>query len=161
MSGKKSKIFVLAGMIAPLVVPGALNIWLNGTQAKAASGGEYDDYTASDFFAAYRADRTATRNQSIMYLDEIIESGVESDEAVEKAKLEKAELAAAMDLELRLETLIKAVGFEDAIVTTTGEKINVILRSGELENEQVAKVLNVIKDETGKRATAVRIIPVE
>ena len=66
-----------------------------------------------------------------------------------------------METELVLEGLIKAVGFEDAVVTTTSENVNVILRSGELTTEQVAKVLEFVTNETGKRASSVRIIPVE
>ncbi|MFR6640067.1 MAG: SpoIIIAH-like family protein [Christensenellales bacterium] len=66
-----------------------------------------------------------------------------------------------MDNELKLEGLIKAVGFEDAVVISTSENVSVILKSGELTSDQVAKVLQIVTDETGKSAASVRIIPVE
>lgn len=160
MLGKKSKIFVLVGMVALLVITGALNIWLNRS-AQSANAGAVVDYTSSDFFTTYRADRVATRDQTIMYLDAIINNGASSAEAVEKAEAEKLALTSAMNTELTLEGLIKAVGFEDAVVTATSENINIILKTPELTGDQVTKVLDIVTRETGKKATAVRIIPVE
>ena len=48
MLGKKSKIFVLVGMIALLVLTGVLNIYLNKSAEKANAG--TDDNLSSDFW---------------------------------------------------------------------------------------------------------------
>ena len=159
MLGKKSKIFVLVGMIALLVLTGVLNIYLNKSAEKANAG--TDDNLSSDVFATYRTDRSETRNQTIMYLDAIISDESSSAEAIEKAENDKLALTAAMDTELVLEGLIKAVGFDDAVVTSTTENINIIIKSPSLTSEQVAKVLEIVTSETGKSAASVRIIPVE
>ncbi len=156
MAGKKSKIIVLAGMIALLVLTGVLNIVINKKAQSVSSG---DTTASADFFVTYRADRLATRNQSMLDLDEIIKSG--SEEAIKNAEAEKLALTSTMENELKLEGLIKAIGFEDAVVITTSENVSVILRSGELKSEQVAQVLQIVTDETGKTAASVRIIPVE
>lgn len=155
MTGKKSKIIALAGMIALLVLTGVLNIVIN----KKAQSVSTDTTASSDFFVTYRADRLATRNQSMLDLDEIIKTG--SEAAVKDAEAEKLALTSTMDNELKLEGLIKAVGFEDAVVISTSENVSVILKSGELTSDQVAKVLQIVTDETGKSAASVRIIPVE
>ena len=155
MTGKKSKIIVLAGMIALLVLTGVLNIVIN----KKAQSVSTDTTASSDFFVTYRADRLATRNQSMLDLDAIIKTG--SEAAVKDAEAEKLALTSTMDNELKLEGLIKAVGFEDAVVISTSENVSVILKSGELTSDQVAKVLQIVTDETGKSAASVRIIPVE
>ncbi len=155
MTGKKSKIIVLAGMIALLVLTGVLNIVINKKAQSVSTG----TTASSDFFVTYRADRLATRNQSMLDLDEIIKTG--SEAAVKDAEAEKLALTSTMDNELKLEGLIKAVGFEDAVVISTSENVSVILKSGELTSDQVAKVLQIVTDETGKSAASVRIIPVE
>ena len=157
MLGKKSKIFVLVGMIALL---GVLNIYLNKSAEK-ANAGTGENLVSSDFFATYRTDRTETRNQTIMYLDAIIANESSSAEAVAQAESDKLALTAAMDTELVLEGLIKAAGFEDAVVTSSTENINIIIKSPSLTSEQVAKVLEIVTAETGKGASSVRIIPVE
>lgn len=144
MTGKKSKIIVLAGMIALLVLTGVLNIVIN----KKAQSVSTDTTASSDFFVTYRADRLATRNQSMLDLDEIIKTG--SEAAVKDAEAEKLALTSTMDNELKLEGLIKAVGFEDAVVISTSENVSVILKSGELTSDQVAKVLQIVTDETVK-----------
>ncbi len=158
MLGKKSKIFVLVGMVALLVLTGVLNIYLNKTAEKANAGALNE---SSDFFATYRTDRVETRNQSVLYLDAIITGEGSSPEAIAKAESDKLALTAAMETELVLEGLIKAAGFEDAVVTSTTENINIILKVSELTKEQAAKVLEIVTAETGKGALSVRIIPVE
>ena len=82
MLSKKSKIFVLVGMLALLVVTGYLNVYLNN-RSKTGSAATAD---TADFFTTYRTDRTTTRNQTMLYLDSIIESELSSKEAVAEAE---------------------------------------------------------------------------
>lgn len=159
MLGKKSKIFVLVGMVALLVVTGVLNIVLN-KKAESASVSA-NEMTSASFFDTYRSDRTETRAETVMYLDAIISDELSSAEAVSEAENDKLALTSAMELELVLEGLIKAAGFEDAVVTSTSENMNVILKTAELTEEQVTKVLEIISSETGRKPASVRIIPVE
>lgn len=161
MLGKKSKIFVLVGMIALLVVTGVLNIYLNRSAASAAAGAADETLSSADFFATYRSDRKASRAEAVMYYDAIINGESSGAEAVAKAESDKLALTAAMDTELVLEGLIKAVGFEDVVVTASTENVNVIVKAAALEQEQVTKVLEIIYAETGKTPLNVRIIPVE
>ncbi len=159
MLSKKKKIFILVGMVALLVVTGCLNIFLNNKSTKAnAAGGEV---TYGNFFTTYRTDRQTTRDQTILYLDTIINNEASTTEAVRDAEAQKLALTKNMDLELVLEGLIKALGFEDAIVTATTESVNIIIKSDELTEAEVAQVLDIIVTETDKTANDVRIIPVE
>ena len=159
MKTGKGKVFVLIGMIALLVVTGALNIYLNqsaqDTQANAT-------LASSDFFVTYRADRTETRNQELLNLDAIISGGVSGEDAIAQAEIDKRAITVAMEMELKLEGLIKAAGFEDAVIINSEENLSVILRAPqELTSEQVTTVLKIVTDETGKKASNIRIIPVE
>lgn len=159
MLGKKSKVFVLVGMVALLVVTGVLNVVLNKNAESAAVNA--DEAVSADFFATYRSDRTQTRNQTVMYLDAIIADESATADAKADAEKEKFVITSAMETELVLEGLIKAAGFEDAVVTSTSENVNVILKCSNLSSDQVGKVLEIITAETGKGANSVRIIPVE
>ena len=157
MLSKKKKIFILIGMVALLVVTGCLNVFLN----KKATNANAETVTYGNFFTTYRADRKTTRDQTMLYLDAIIENAASSSEAVAQAEAQKLYLTKCMDAELVLEGLIKSLGFEDAIVTMSTESINVIIKSDELTDAEVAQVLDIIVTETDKAATDVRIIPVE
>ena len=156
---KKGKIFVLCGMVALLVVTGTLNIVLNRTATESIQTSTQT--MTADFFTAYRMDREQVRKEQMLSLDAIISSPASSEDAVKDAEKEKVELTATMGTEMELEGLIKAVGFEDAVVIASSENVSVILKAGTLNDSQVATVLSLITDETGKNPSCVRIIPVE
>ena len=157
MLSKKSKIFVLVGMLALLVVTGYLNVYLNN-RSKSDS---LVTANSADFFTTYRNDRTTTRNQTMLYLDSIIESDLPSKEAVAEAEKNKLALTGAMEAELNLEGTIKSMGFDDVVISTGNDYCNVMVKTKELKSEQVAKILEAVTAQTGKTANYVRIIPVE
>ena len=157
MLSKKSKIFVLVGMLALLVVTGYLNVYLNN-RSKSDS---LVTANSADFFTTYRNDRTTTRNQTMLYLDSIIESDLSSKEAVAEAEKNKLALTGAMEAELNLEGTIKSMGFDDVVISTGNDYCNVMVKTKELKSEQVSKILEAVTAQTGKTANYVRIIPVE
>ena len=157
MLSKKSKIFVLVGMLALLVVTGYLNVYLNN-RSKSDS---LVTANSADFFTTYRNDRTTTRNQTMLYLDSIIESDLSSKEAVAEAEKNKLALTGAMEAELNLEGTIKSMGFDDVVISTGNDYCNVMVKTKELKSEQVAKILEAVTAQTGKTANYVRVIPVE
>ena len=160
MLGKKKKILVLTGMVALLVLTGVLNVVLNLT-SNTPSTNVNADSAYTDFFTAYRADRESSREQSMLYYDEIIASTETSADAKAEAESSKLALSKSMETELVLESLIKSLGFEDAVVTSTTENVNVIVKCEEMSGTQANQILEIIVTETETKATNVRIIPTE
>ena len=158
MLKKKGKILLLVGMVALLGITGYLNIYLNSQKNPIV---ETNAETTADFFATYRTDRTAVREQTVMYLDSIINSELSSAESIADAQQTKIEMAQALETELKLESVIKSAGFEDVAVSTSNENVNVILKASELTDEDVAKVLEVVIAQTSVAPANVIIIPVE
>ena len=160
MLGKKKKIIVLGGMVALLVLTGVLNVILNSTATDPSIDANAGT-TYTDFFTAYRADRVSSREQTMLYYDEIISSAETSAEAKAEAESAKLALSASMETELVLESLIKSLGFEDAVVTSTTENVNVIVKCEEMTGTQANQILEIIVTETETKASNVRIIPTE
>ena len=155
MTSKKKKIIILTGMVALLVLTGVLNIVLNLTaDGDALNVSGTDVYT--DFFTSYES-----REQTLMYYDELIASETASEEAKAEAEAAQLRLMEDMETELTLEGLIRALGFEDAIVTSTTENINVIVKCAELTGTQAAQIKEIVVSETGLSALNLRIIPTE
>lgn len=155
---KKKKIIILSVMMFLLVVTGVLNIVLNqNLNSQQASS----TVTTGNFFSTYRSDRQNTRDQEILYYDAIISSETTSADAKNLAESKRAALIANMDVELVTEGLIKAQGFEDCIVTSSASAVNVIVKSGELTSNEVAKIVSVVKQQTGAVIDNIKIIPVE
>ena len=146
-------------MAVLLVATGYLNITLNNKITEQVNTGNVA--TSGNFFQTYRQDRTNTRNQEIAYLDAIIASASSSDEAKELAESKKVALVQTMELELVIEGLIKAKGFDDVVVTNTSSNVNIIVKGTELTTSEVSQIVSVVKDQTGKDIDNIKIIPIE
>ena len=154
---RTKKIIVLSVMVALLVATGVLNWALN------------DRLTASDpidanavtetFFSAYRSEREATRESEFLYLDAIISSETSSEAAKTAAEEQKLGLVERVEKEMQLESLVKAKGFEDAIVTMSDSGVNVVVGTAELTAEQAAQIYDIVRSETDLTAGDVKIIP--
>ena len=154
---RTKKIIVLSVMVALLVATGVLNWALN------------DRLTVSDpidanavtetFFSAYRSEREATRESEFLYLDAIISSETSSEAAKTAAEEQKLGLVERMEKEMQLESLVKAKGFEDAIVTMSDSGVNVVVGTAELTAEQAAQIYDIVRSETDLTAGDVKIIP--
>lgn len=154
---RTKKIIVLSVMVALLVATGVLNWALN------------DRLTASDpidanavtetFFSAYRSEREATRESEFLYLDAIISSETSSEAAKTAAEEQKLGLVERMEKEMQLESLVKAKGFEDAIVTMSDSGVNVVVGTAELTAEQAAQIYDIVRSETNLTAGDIKIIP--
>ncbi len=160
MLTKKKKIIVLVSMIVLLVITGVLNIVLNNSAATTQTSADYD-YSSATFFATSRADRTATRNESMEEYKQIIANASSSTEAKENAEASLNALLEAMTMETTMEGLIKAKGFSDALVNYSSTYINVILQSSELTETEVAQIVEIIQNQTQRDIDYIKIIPVE
>lgn len=154
MLSKKKKIIILVVMVALLVVTGYLNIALNNNVTTQTS-----TVTTTDFYAGYRSDRQSSRETAIMYYDSIIASADSSEEAKTIAAQSRQELIDAMEKELVVEGLIKSAGFEDVVLTTTNENVNVIVKASELSAGEVAKIAKIVQEQTGRSLDNIKIIP--
>lgn len=152
---KKKKILILCGMVALLVLTGCLNYFLNRPSTEDAGAEGAIVYT--DYFTSSHNDRAASRSETVMYYEAIIDSETASAEAKANAESSLAALVANMETEQRLESLIKALGYEDCLVTCGAENINIIVKSSAMTDQQVAQVLDIVLSETDKTAGNVRI----
>ncbi|MBP3389814.1 MAG: SpoIIIAH-like family protein [Clostridia bacterium] len=158
MLKKKTKIIILSAMVLLLGITGYLNITLNNQTI--STGANQTTTSTYNYFDSYRTDRSATRDQEILYYTAIMQD--ESSSADDKAKAQEKKLAliSEMENELALEYLIKGLGFSDAIVTTSSNYINVIVKSSELNSSEVAKIVSVVTENTDFTLSAIKVIPV-
>lgn len=154
---KKKKIIILATMFVLLVVTGYLNIVLN----KGTVQTNGDNVVTGNFFTTYRTDRQTTRNEEIAYYDAIIASATSSSEAKTSAETKKQQLVGNMEMELITEGLIKAKGFEDVVVTSSNNYINVVVKSAELKSSEVAQIVAIVQEQSKVNLDNIKIIPVK
>ena len=158
MVTKRKKIIVLSVMMLLLVSTGFLNLTLNNQATLQASNNETSNLS---FFASYRADRDTARDQQLIYYNSIVESANASEESKSEAQASIKELAAKIEKELLLEGAILSKGFEDVVVSFTDNFVNVIVKSSELQEAEVAQIVEIVQNQTQKPIDNIKIIPME
>ena len=156
---KGKKIALIVSMALLLVVAAVLNVTLLVNNKK-------DDGTVTTptgFFATGRSDRQSTRNYEIAELNSIIAmEGDEYAEARKNAIAQKQSIVDAMETELLLETLLKAQGFDDVLVTVnaTSDNVSVIVDKDELTREDTVRIYNIVATEAKVSPDYVKILSV-
>ncbi|MBE5748211.1 MAG: SpoIIIAH-like family protein [Clostridiales bacterium] len=153
---KRKKVLILSIMVLVLAVAVVLNFTLLGEE-------QTDDASTAtaSFFTTYRETRQSERNQEILYLDSVIAmEGEEFVDARQTAVNQKLKLVEIMEKELLLESLLKAKGYEDVIVSVglTNDNINVVVKADEITREDTAKIYSTIKNETNTSSDMVKIL---
>lgn len=157
---KTKKIIVLSVMVALLVATGVLNFVLSDKLNKTTDNVGVDQGAVTQtFFAAAKSDRDSTRESEFLYLDAIMQSESSTESAKKSAQEQKLTLVNRMEKEFALETLIKARGFEDAIVTIGDKGVSIVVNSTELTSEQANQILSDVLAETTFKASEVKVIP--
>lgn len=72
------------------------------------------------------------------------------------------EIVTAMEQELQLETMIKSLGFSDAVVSIgmDSENVNVFINSDELDMDTALSIYDMLRNEAGVDAGNIIIMPV-
>ena len=155
---KKRKIIVLTCMIALLAVTAIFNFVLSGAPVDSTEASA----NSSSYFAQYRLERITTRNEELLQIDEVLASATVDSEEYSKALLLKTEIAVNTEREMLLESLIKAYGFEDAVVVigVDSDNVNVITKSSELTTDDAILIYTIISEELSVSPENVKIIPI-
>ena len=158
---KGKKIALMVSMVLVLVVAAVLNVTLLSKSSSNASTG--DDVVQTSFFATSRMDRQATRDYEIAELNAILAmEGEEYADARQKALEQKQYIVAAMETEMLLETLLKAQGFDDVLVTVNANanNVSVIVDKDDLTREDTVRIYNIIATEASVEPDYVKILSV-
>lgn len=156
---KGKKIAIVLSMVAVLAIAAVVNVTLLNNNSKAGE----DDVVQTGFFQTSKLDRQTTRDYEIAELNAILAmEGEEYAQARQSALQKKQSIVDAMETEMLLETLLKAQGFENVLVTVNaaGDNVSVIVDKDELTREDTVRIYNVIATETSVSAEYVKILSV-
>ena len=116
----------------------------------------------SDYFAAARLSRTQARDNALSLLQEA-GAAEEIDEQAASEVAQGIEALANYTLsEAQIENMITAKGYDDCVVFLSDESASVVVSTTTdgLQTEDVAKITDVVKQETGLPASAIKILEV-
>lgn len=155
---KKKKIIIMSSLVFLLALTAVLNVLLVNTKTTANA----DAVTTANYFSTYRSERTATRSEELLQLDSVIALYDEGSEKYNQAVDLKMKIVGIMENELVLETMIKSLGFSDAVVSigVDSDNVNVFINSNELYTDTALSIYNLLRNEAGVAPTNIIIMPV-
>ena len=113
-----------------------------GEVLNAGTGEEKKEST--NYFAASQIERQRARDEAIEVLQGVVDDAASLDAAKEQALADIAAIAANIELEANIESLIKAKGFEECVAVINGDKANIIVSSEGLKPNQLSQILEIV-----------------
>ncbi len=111
-----------------------------------------------DFFIEYKLERDRLRGQEADYLRELINNPNASAESKEKAQQELIALSQKVEKEMIVENLIKAKGFEDAVIFFSDDHVNVVIKTDGLLQKDIAQITDIVTKTAGVSVDKITII---
>ena len=113
------------------------------------------------YFDAARRNRETARQEALAILKDTLQN-VKIDEGTQQeAVAAAASVAAAVEQEDAIESLIKAKGFEDCVVYIENGNAHVAVKAASLEQAQTLQILQIVTSQSDVQADAVNITAVE
>ena len=114
----------------------------------------------SDYFASSRLTREKARDEAVSTLKELSESDTADQSAKDDAAAQISALADDTVAEANIESLIRAKGYEDAVVMLGDSSANIVVAppDGGLQAEDVAVIRDIVISETGMTAGQIKIV---
>lgn len=155
---KKGKIIVLSCMIALLAVTAVFNFVFSTPQVETTT----TSAKTANYFTTYRSERISNRNEELLQIDEVLNNCEKTSADYSNALNMKMDLAKNTENEMLVESLIKAYGFEDAVVVIglDSNNVNVITKSADLSTDDAILIYSIVNDELNIAPENVKIIPI-
>ncbi len=129
-----------------------------GNNAEGAEGENYGEA----YFAEAKLTRSRSRDEAVETLSAMLADAQLTAEQKTELALEAAKLAKSIEVEGKIENLIKAKGFAECMVYYDTQKIDVVVKASDgLTDEQVAQMQEVILSEVELPAENIRIVEVK
>lgn len=127
------------------------------------SGLYYENDAISNYFATARLNREQARDEATTTLSAISDSEGASQETIDEALAEIADMASYSVTEAQLESLIISKGFNDCVVFISEGSINVTVPSPTegLSSAAVARIKDLVTSETDFTVEDIKIIEVK
>lgn len=139
---------------------------LNSTVSPAPAGTAQPSGAESStdgYFASARLNRQQARDSALSILQDAASDESADDAMKEETAMAIQTLADYTVAEAQIENLVTAKGYADCIAFISDESVSVVVSTGgsELTDADVAKITEIVTDETGCEASQVKIIPAE
>ncbi|MBP5177300.1 MAG: SpoIIIAH-like family protein [Clostridia bacterium] len=155
---RKKKIVILSVMVLLLAATAVFNFVLSSQANVKKTDAALE---AANYFVQYRSERSQSRSEQLIQLDEVISASADGETKNEALRM-KLRLTDVIEEELLLEKLIKARGYDETVVSIglTSENINVIVKDDDFTQDDAVIIYTILAQEADAAPDKVNIIPV-
>lgn len=177
---KKGKVLgktqvAVAVMVAALALAICLNMKYTPTSKKYLGEATYVNGTVSegkavqtaakaeqtgDYFETAVKEREAARKEAAETLEELLKSSNLSEEEKKQGMAKAGEIALRAENENKIETLLKAKGFEKTVAVISDSGVSVVVKSEGLTSAQTLQIQDVVTAQTKVKLSDIKIIPI-
>jgi stage III sporulation protein AH len=111
----------------------------------------------ANFFADFRMERERTRSALSEQLKEVMENQAAAADTRHDAGAQYLATGRFAALEDRAEQMVKAKGFDDAVVNLSDASAHVVVKAKELSPQQYMQVADMVSRITGIKATGIHV----
>ncbi|UOE95921.1 SpoIIIAH-like family protein [Alkalihalobacillus sp. LMS39] len=111
--------------------------------------------SSDETFTSLRLDRQVSRDKLLESYTNVMTSGA-SAEAIAEAVDKQEALLSMQQQEEMLETLVRTKGYEDVLVITKDDRVNVIVKADELSREEAVEILALAREQLGDKHVQIR-----
>ena len=123
--------------------------------------GQVEGELGEAYFAEAKLTRQQSRDEAMESLKNMLADASLSSEQKTELAAQAQQISSAIEAESKIENLIKAKGFEECMVYYDTEKIDVIVKTDGLLENQVAQMQDIIIQETNLPAENISIIEIK
>ncbi|MBO5274442.1 MAG: SpoIIIAH-like family protein [Clostridia bacterium] len=123
------------------------------------TGGSVSDVADEDsYFSVTQLNRQRARDEAMEVLRLVLDSEDAVDEAKNEALASMAEIAADIEQEANIESLIVAKGFEECVAVLGSESASIIVKSDGLMQNQISQIKEIVYEAAGILPDQIKII---
>ena len=107
---------------------------------------DQNEPTTVSYFAASQVERQRARDEAIEVLQSVVDNAKEDTDvaAKEQAMTDISAIAANIELEANIESLVKAKGFENCVAVINGNKASIVVSSEGLKPNELSQILEIV-----------------
>jgi len=120
---------------------------------------EEEKNNRDSFFSEYRIQRDRTRSEQLEILREIVSNPNSSAQMRQEAQQKLIKISDNLERESKIENALVAKGFKEAIAVIQAEAVMVIVPSGGLRQDEIARISDIVIKVAGCKLEDVVIVP--
>ncbi len=114
---------------------------------------------ASSYFSSVQVSRQKARDEALEVLNSVVDNDNATDQVKAEAVAEIRQIAAEMENEAKIESLIKTKGYAQCVAVISGETVSIVVQhEGELSAAALAQINAIVYEQTGISPAGISII---